>query len=52
MAPKKSTTQMIENLTNPEVTLIPESGHIIPQEVPNQCRSLLKAFVFSNNPAT
>lgn len=52
MAPRKATTQLIEHLNDPEVALIPESGHIIPQEVPNQCRSLLKAFIFSNNPAT
>jgi len=52
MAPRKATTELIEHLTNPEVTLIPESGHIVPQEVPNQCRALLKTFIFSNNPAT
>jgi len=52
MAPRKATMELIEHLTDPEVTLIPESGHIIPQEAPNQCRTLLKAFIFSNNPAT
>jgi len=52
MAPRKATTELIEHLSNPEVTLIPESGHIVPQEVPNQCRSLLKTFIFSNNPST
>jgi len=51
MAPRKSTMELIEHLADPEVTLIPESGHSIPQEVPNQCRALLRAFVFSNNPA-
>lgn len=52
MAPRKATIELTEHLADPEVTLIPESGHIIPQEVPNQCRALLKAFIFSNNPAT
>ena len=52
MAPRKATTELIKHLSNPEVTLIPESGHIVPQEVPNQCRSLLKTFIFSNNPST
>jgi len=52
MAPRKATAELIEHLSEPEVTVIPESGHIIPQEVPNQCRTLLKTFIFSNNPST
>jgi pimeloyl-ACP methyl ester carboxylesterase len=52
MAPRKATMELVEHLADPEVTLIPESGHIIPQEAPNQCRALLKAFIFTNNPAT
>jgi len=51
MAPRKATTELIENLNNPDVALIPESGHIVPQEVPNQCRTLLKTFIFSHNPS-
>ncbi len=51
MAPAKATATLVENLPNPEVTRIPESGHMLPQEVPDQCRVLLKNFVFSNNPA-
>lgn len=51
MAPRKATNELIAHLNDPEVTLIPESGHIVPQEVPNCCRALLKAFIFSNNPA-
>lgn len=51
MAPRKATNELVENLKNPEVTLIPESGHIVPQETPDQCRALLKTFIFSNNPA-
>jgi len=52
MAPRKATMELAEHLADPEVTLIPESGHMIPQEVSNQCRALLKEFIFSNNPAT
>jgi pimeloyl-ACP methyl ester carboxylesterase len=52
MAPRKATNELIEHLTNPEVTVIPESGHIVPQEVPDLCRSLLKTFIFLNNPST
>lgn len=52
MAPRKATAELIEHLANPEVTLIPDSGHMVPQEVPNQCRALLKDFIFLNNPAT
>jgi len=52
MAPAKATAELVEHLQDPEVTRIPESGHMVPQEVPNQCRLLLKNFIFSNNPAT
>jgi pimeloyl-ACP methyl ester carboxylesterase len=52
MAPGKATAELIEHLADPEVTLIPDSGHMVPQEVPDQCRALLKSFIFSNNPAT
>ena len=51
MAPRKATDELITHLQSPEVALIPESGHIIPQEVPNKCRTLLKDFIFRNNPA-
>jgi len=50
MAPAKATTELIGHLSNPEVEPIPESGHMIPLEAPDQCRNLLKAFIFSNNP--
>lgn len=52
MAPRKASDELIAHLNDPEVTLISESGHIVPQEVPNRCRALLKAFIVSNNPAT
>jgi len=52
MAPRKATAELIEHLADPEVTLIPDSGHMVPQEAPNECRALLKTFIFSNNPVT
>jgi pimeloyl-ACP methyl ester carboxylesterase len=51
MAPAKATTTLVEHLPDPEVTRIPESGHMLPQEVPDQCRLLLRDFIFSHNPA-
>ncbi len=50
MVPAKATATLVEHLRDPAVTLIPESGHMVPQEVPNQCRVLLKNFINSNNP--
>jgi pimeloyl-ACP methyl ester carboxylesterase len=50
MAPAKATAALVEHLSAPEVTHIPESGHMLPQEVPDQCRLLLRDFIFSNNP--
>ena len=52
MAPAKATATLVEHLSNPEVTHIAESGHMLPQEVPNQCRGLLKNFIFSHNPVS
>jgi pimeloyl-ACP methyl ester carboxylesterase len=51
MAPRKATAELVEYLNNPEVHLIPESGHMLPLEAPNQCRELLKNFIYTNNPA-
>ena len=52
MAPRKATAELVKHLNNPEVHLIHESGHMLPQEVPNQCRDLVKYFIYVNNPAT
>ncbi len=52
MTPGKATQELIEHLSDPEVTVIRDCGHMIPIEAPNQCRTLLKDFIFSNNPAT
>ncbi len=52
MAPSKVTAELVAHLNNPEVHVIPESGHMVPQEAPNKCRQLLKTLIFANNPAT
>jgi pimeloyl-ACP methyl ester carboxylesterase len=52
MVPKKATDKLIKHLGDPEVAVIRESGHILPQEAPNRCRTLLKDFIFKNNPTT
>ena len=52
MAPRKATTELVEYLNDAEVHVIPESGHMVPQEAPNKCRQLLQIFIFANNPAT
>jgi len=52
MAPKKATDKLIEHLGSPAVAVIRESGHIVPQEAPDKCRTLLKDFIFKNNPTT
>jgi len=51
MAPVKATATLVEYLPNPVVERIPESGHMLPLEVPDQCRALLKDFIFTHNPA-
>ncbi len=51
MAPKRATDQLIAQLPNPDVAIIADSGHMIPQEAPNRCRQLLRDFIFRNNPA-
>ena len=52
MAPRKAGMQLVENLANPELHIIQESGHMLPLEAPNECRSLLREFIFANNPAS
>jgi len=52
MAPRKATAELVEHLHDPEVHLIADSGHMLPLEVPNDCRKLLSSFIFSNNPSS
>jgi len=51
MAPRRASQELVDHLNNPEVHIIPESGHMVPQEASNKCRQLLKTFIFANNPA-
>jgi pimeloyl-ACP methyl ester carboxylesterase len=50
MAPKQATDQLIAQLPDPEVAVIADSGHMVPQEAPNRCRELLRDFIFRHNP--
>ena len=52
MAPAKATAELVAHLSDPEVTTIAASGHMLPQEAPDECRSLLRDFIFHNNPAS
>jgi pimeloyl-ACP methyl ester carboxylesterase len=51
MVPRKAGMELVEHLNGPELTIIEESGHMVPLEAPNRCRQLLRDFIFSNNPA-
>ena len=52
MAPAKATAALVEHLPDPVVTSVPGSGHMLPLEAPDQCRTLLRNFIFSKNPAS
>ena len=51
MAPREAGMQLVEHLANPEFHIIESSGHMLPLEAPDECRSLLRDFIFDNNPA-
>ena len=51
MAPKKASDALIANLPDPDVSVIRDCGHMVPQEAPNRCRRLLRDFIFNHNPA-
>ncbi len=52
MTPRKAGMNLVEHLANPEFHLIEKSGHMVPLEAPDECRSLLRNFIFANNPAS
>ena len=52
MTPRKAGMKLVEHLADPEFHLIEKSGHMIPLEAPDECRSLLCDFIFANNPAS
>ena len=51
MAPREAGMELVRHLTDPQVHVIETSGHILPQEAPNECRRLLSSFIFEHNPA-
>ena len=51
MAPRKAGMKLVENLPNPNLSIINNSGHMLPLEAPNRCRTLLRNFIFQNNQA-
>ena len=51
MAPQKVTQDLVDHLADPDVHVVPESGHMVPLEAPDFCMDLLKNFVSANNPA-
>jgi pimeloyl-ACP methyl ester carboxylesterase len=51
MAPRKAGMELVAHLTDPQLTIIDESGHMIPLEAPNRTRLLLRDFIFTHNPA-
>ena len=51
MAPRKSGMALADALPQTrELHVIDHCGHMLPLESPNECRNLLKNFIFSNNP--
>jgi len=52
MTPRKAGLKLVGHLAKPEFHLIENCGHMIPLEAPNECRSLLRNFIFANNPAS
>ncbi|MGI9263127.1 MAG: alpha/beta fold hydrolase [Woeseiaceae bacterium] len=51
MAPRKAGMQLVEHLREPQLHILEDCGHMIPQELPNETRQLLKEFLFQVNPA-
>ncbi len=55
MAPRRAGMALVSALAgehgDPELDIIEQSGHMVPLEAPDECRKLLKNFIFSNNPS-
>jgi pimeloyl-ACP methyl ester carboxylesterase len=49
MAPRKAGMELVAHLDNPELHIIADSGHMVPQEAPDESRKLLRDFIFRNN---
>ncbi len=51
MTPRRSGVELAIHLGNTEAHIIEDSGHMVPVEAPDRCRTLLRDFIFANNPA-
>lgn len=51
MTPRKAGVELAVHLANAEMHVIEHSGHMVPLESPDECRKLLRDFIFANNPA-
>jgi len=51
MAPRKAVMQLVEHLREPQLHVLEDCGHMIPQELPDETRQILKDFIFQVNPA-
>ncbi|NQV86688.1 MAG: alpha/beta hydrolase [Woeseiaceae bacterium] len=52
MTPRKAGMELVLHLANAELHLIENSGHMVPIEAPDECRKLLRDFIFANNPSS
>jgi len=51
MTPQSAGMALVDRLADAEVHIIAESGHMLPQEVPDRCRHLLAEYICANNPS-
>jgi len=51
MAPYKAGMQLVDHLDQPIVHVLDDCGHMIPLEKPDECRMLLRDFIFEHNPS-
>jgi pimeloyl-ACP methyl ester carboxylesterase len=52
MAPRKAGMELAEHLPEAELHIVKKSGHMLPLEAPDECRQLLRDFIFTNNPSS
>ncbi len=52
MAPRKAGMELVNHLASPELHVVDGSGHMLPIECPDECRLLLRNFIFANNPSS
>ncbi len=51
MTPRKAGVELAVHLASAELHVIENSGHMVPLEAPDECRKLLRDFIFANNPS-